>query len=157
MDWEAYKPGVLATVQARKAARLVLTGANYVGNEPGVVVRSWHKRVPDYWASLADIDIGLAPLTDHPFNLSKSFIKILEYSAAGIPWVASNVGPYYMPYLHGDAGFLADTPEEFSMYLNALIQDGAMRSRMGRAAREWAAEYTIERWAPAWAEVLAHG
>jgi glycosyltransferase involved in cell wall biosynthesis len=39
-------------------------------------------------------DIGLVPLNDTPFNRAKSYIKGLEYSAAGVPWIASRVGEY---------------------------------------------------------------
>lgn len=39
--------------------------------------------------SLYDLmDVGLVPLSDHPFNASKSWIKGLEYVAAGVPFVA---------------------------------------------------------------------
>jgi glycosyltransferase involved in cell wall biosynthesis len=39
-------------------------------------------------------DIGVVPLTDVPFNRAKSWIKGLEYAAAGIPFIASPVEPY---------------------------------------------------------------
>lgn len=39
-------------------------------------------------------DVGLAPLADTLFNTYKSDLKLLEYSAAGIPWLASDVPPY---------------------------------------------------------------
>ena len=41
-----------------------------------------------------DIDIGLVPLIDHPFNLSKTCRKFQEYSILSIPTVASPVGNY---------------------------------------------------------------
>ncbi|MFW6311524.1 MAG: hypothetical protein ACOC1K_04740 [Nanoarchaeota archaeon] len=41
-----------------------------------------------------NIDIGLAPLLDHDFNNSKSNIKALEYTAAGIPGIYSKMKPY---------------------------------------------------------------
>jgi glycosyltransferase involved in cell wall biosynthesis len=39
-------------------------------------------------------DVGLAPLADTLFNTYKSDLKLLEYSAAGIPWLASDAPPY---------------------------------------------------------------
>jgi len=39
-------------------------------------------------------DIGVAPLTDTPFNHAKSWIKPLEYAAAGIPFVMSKSPEY---------------------------------------------------------------
>lgn len=40
------------------------------------------------------VDIGIAPLEDNLFNACKSNIKMLEYTACGIPGVYSKVGPY---------------------------------------------------------------
>jgi glycosyltransferase involved in cell wall biosynthesis len=45
------------------------------------------------FASL-DIDIGLVPLIDHPFNWAKTCRKFQEYSIVGAPTVASPVGNY---------------------------------------------------------------
>ena len=41
-----------------------------------------------------DLDLGLAPLADTVFNASRSNIKLLSYTAAGISCVASDVAPY---------------------------------------------------------------
>jgi hypothetical protein len=43
---------------------------------------------------LMRFDIGVAPLTNNTFNRAKSWIKGLEYAAAGIPFLASPVEPY---------------------------------------------------------------
>jgi hypothetical protein len=48
----------------------------------------------DHPKGLHGIDIGLCPLVCNQFNLAKSFLKNLEYFAAGIVPVTSNVGPY---------------------------------------------------------------
>lgn len=49
---------------------------------------------PDKYASLLNFDIGLVPLTVIPFNRAKSNIKGLEYAAAGIPFIASEIDEY---------------------------------------------------------------
>ncbi len=41
-----------------------------------------------------DFDIGLAPASNKLFNRFKSELKILEYSAFGIPWLASDMNAY---------------------------------------------------------------
>lgn len=41
-----------------------------------------------------DPDFAICPLSAHPFNISKSPLKILELGALGIPVIASNYGPY---------------------------------------------------------------
>lgn len=45
------------------------------------------------FASL-DIDIGLVPLINHPFNLSKTCRKFQEYGVIGAAIICSNVGNY---------------------------------------------------------------
>lgn len=49
---------------------------------------------PEQYPSLLKMEIGVAPLSDTPFNHAKSDIKALEYSASGIPWVASDLPSY---------------------------------------------------------------
>jgi hypothetical protein len=39
-------------------------------------------------------DIGIAPLTDTPFNRARSDVKPKEYGAGGAAWLASPVTPY---------------------------------------------------------------
>jgi glycosyltransferase involved in cell wall biosynthesis len=41
-----------------------------------------------------DIDIGLVPLTDHPFNWAKTCRKFQEHSILTVPTIASPVGNY---------------------------------------------------------------
>jgi glycosyltransferase involved in cell wall biosynthesis len=56
----------------------------------------------------ATMDFALAPLVDTSFNLAKSDLKFLEYSAAKLPCMASDVGPYRGTIKHGETGLLVD-------------------------------------------------
>lgn len=56
----------------------------------------------------ATMDFAVAPLVDTPFNHAKSDLKFLEYAAAKLPCIASNVGPYAEVVKHGDTGLLAE-------------------------------------------------
>lgn len=49
-----------------------------------------HEKYPE----LMVMDIGIVPLTNMPFNRCKSDIKGLEYAAAGVPFIASNLDAY---------------------------------------------------------------
>lgn len=127
----------------RKLVQVHLIGTDYRRLLGAGRFTPWQPWVPNYYAGL-DFDIGLAPLADTPFNRSKSRIKALEYAALGIPVIASPVGEYPEFVRHGETGFLAHTPEDWARYLRLLIDDPKLRFRMGAAAREWAAEHTIQ-------------
>jgi hypothetical protein len=43
---------------------------------------------------LNGIHVGLVPLTRGPFNEAKSYLKGLEYAAAGIPFIATPTEEY---------------------------------------------------------------
>jgi len=104
---------------------------------------NWSQDVGEYYKKV-DFDIAIAPSADIPFNRSKTAIRALEMAALGIPIVASNRLPYSEFVIDGKTGFLVDTPDEWRDRLNELIHDPAMRVEMGAAAREQAAEHTIE-------------
>jgi len=68
-----------------------------------------------YYQSILDnlqLSAGLAPLQATHFNACKSNLKWLEYSALGIPTLASNVTPYKESITHGDTGYLVDNNPE---------------------------------------------
>jgi glycosyltransferase involved in cell wall biosynthesis len=45
-------------------------------------------------AAYSAMDVGLVPLNAIPFNRAKSAIKGLEYAAAGVPFIASDIDAY---------------------------------------------------------------
>lgn len=81
-------------------------------------------------------DIGLAPLKMHPFNLSKSNLRWLEYSACGIPTVASNIGHFAETIRNGENGYLCENADEWIQALSRLIEFSNYRRAMGDNARE---------------------
>ena len=48
----------------------------------------------DEYPLLMTMDVGIVPLRHTPFNQAKSYIKGLEYAAAGIPFVAQSIDAY---------------------------------------------------------------
>jgi glycosyltransferase involved in cell wall biosynthesis len=85
-----------------------------ITKDPG----SWHESLPiakrDYprfvrwFRRIAKLmDFAVAPLVETDFNRAKSAIKLLEYSAAGLPVIASNVSPYREEIENGVTGLLA--------------------------------------------------
>ena len=91
-------------------------------------------KYPQFLAS-QDLDIGMAPLVDNSFNRGKSNLRWLEYSALGIPTVASNVGHFASTIKDGVDGLLANDPAEFESNLRRLIEDRKYRRKLGREAQ----------------------
>lgn len=99
---------------------------------------------PKLFYRLIDYDIGICPLLDTEFARSKSPIKALEYSARGIPVIASDVEPYRNFIHDGVDGFLVKTDHEWLNRLETLANDEVLRIQMGLAAKQNARKYLIE-------------
>jgi glycosyltransferase involved in cell wall biosynthesis len=106
-----------------------------------------------YPAAMADFDVALAPAADTGFFRGKSDLRWLEAAAMGVPTIAD---PAVYPEIeHGVTGFHAETGEEMRDILAQLVDDQALRQRVGEAARAYVAEHRrIEIAAGRWAEVL---
>lgn len=97
---------------------------------------------------LLGLDLGLAPLADTEFNASRSNIKLLHYAAAGIPAIASDVGPY-----KDFPGVLSidNTAHDWKEATEAILEDGGVRERMLLDMRaEVSAKYTIGKMVHHW-------
>ena len=91
------------------------------------------------YPTLMTMDVGIAPLSHSPFNYAKSDIKLLEYSASGIPWVATDCPSYESLHKTWGLGRVAKRPKHWIQHLNAL-KDPEVRAKEGAALREavWA-------------------
>lgn len=139
-DLELLKDVIPVIIQGNPESRFVITCPQvpaFLKELPGVeVVEKWEEilKYPSYLASL-DFDIGLAPLVDNKFNRAKSNLRWLEYSALGIPCVASKVGHFAETVRHGKDGFLASNSGEFIKHIQSLISSVQLRKTIGSAAR----------------------
>jgi glycosyltransferase involved in cell wall biosynthesis len=99
-------------------------------------------------------DVGLAPLNDVPFNHAKSWIKAIEYAAAGIPFIASNLSEYKRLNQTYGLGHLASTPEEWQSHLNELLNT-QKRSGEGKRGHMIVKEnLDVRHMSAKWAQVL---
>jgi glycosyltransferase involved in cell wall biosynthesis len=73
-------------------------------------------------------DIGVAPLADTPFNRARSNIKLKEYAALGVPWLASPVGPY-LGLGEDQGGRLVEDDRWFEEVVS-LVAEGESRARL---------------------------
>jgi glycosyltransferase involved in cell wall biosynthesis len=114
----------------------------------------WTKSIEVYPAAMANFDLALAPATNSAFYRGKSDLRWLEASALGIPVIADPV--VYPSIEHGVTGLHVTTPAAAREAMLALIDDAALRARLGSAAHEYVREHrTSTAVAPQWTEAFA--
>lgn len=94
----------------------------------------------DEWPhALARLGVGIACLADTLFNSRKSWLKLAEMSAVGVPWVASARAEYRrFAQLNGGhaGGVLVDKPKHWYRELRRLVDDPARRAELSLAGRD---------------------
>lgn len=109
--------------------------------------------VGEWPAEVAKLGIGIAPLADTRFNACKSWLKPLELSALGVPWVASPRAEYERLHAHG-AGVLVDGTRRWYRELSRLRESAELRADRAGAGREVAETMRLRhhawRWLEAW-------
>lgn len=102
---------------------------------------------------IGGFDIGIAPLADLPVNWMRSDIKVKEYAASGVPWLASPIGPYEA-LGEAQGGRLVPADGWFDA-LSRLVDKHRERRRLARNAKKWAKHQTIDAVADRWEAVFA--
>ena len=106
-------------------------------------------------SDLHSFDIGLMPLPDNPWTQGKGGFKAIQYMGVGLPVVASPVGINTEIISDGVNGCLADSNDEWLGALTQLVEDAALRRRLGQAGRATvAAHYSTQVNGPRLLEVL---
>ncbi|MGE0132765.1 MAG: glycosyltransferase family 4 protein [Blastocatellales bacterium] len=104
---------------------------------------------------ISRFDIGIMPMPEDQWSRGKCALKALQCMAAGTPVVCSAIGANLEVISHGENGILADTPEEWIQNLEKLVDDPALRFRLGEAGRQTVEDrYSTERCARMFAEVV---
>jgi glycosyltransferase involved in cell wall biosynthesis len=102
-------------------------------------------------------DVGIAPLAGIPMSYARSDIKLKEYSAAGVPWLASKRGPYTS--LTPKCGGLLVEDDAWEAALLELVSSKWKRLQLRRCAERWARSQRIDkhvgRWEAVWQETAA--
>jgi glycosyltransferase involved in cell wall biosynthesis len=106
------------------------------------------------------LKVGIAPLADTRFNKAKSWLKPLEYSALGIPWVASPREEYMRLQKYG-GGLLADKTGKWVSSVKRLMDNESFYKEQSEKVKEIASQFTYEHrahyWAETWTSVIASG
>ncbi len=88
----------------------------------------------EYYASVANFDINIAPLESSVFNDAKSNIKYLEASIFKLPTIASPCDTFKSIIQNGKNGFIASNNEEWENALEKLILSKELRTTIGENA-----------------------
>ena len=84
-------------------------------------------------------DIGLAPMPETPFHACKHYNKFVEYAAAGVAGVYSDVAPYdRLRAFPGCAVLCRNEAEAWTDALRTLVKDRGAREETRRKAAECA-------------------
>jgi len=103
--------------------------------------------------TIAGFDLALAPIADVSFNRVRSNIKVKEYAAAGVPWLASPIGPY--KDLGAEQGGRLVPDHGWSQALDELVTDHDARATLAERAAAWGRTQTVEANVEAWEAVFA--
>jgi glycosyltransferase involved in cell wall biosynthesis len=90
---------------------------------------------PTELAAVARMSIGLMPLADNAWCSGKCSYKMLCYMAAGLPVVVTAAGMNREVLAMGEVGLSAACERDWVDALTALLDDEALRQRMGAAGR----------------------
>jgi hypothetical protein len=123
------------------------------GIDPALVSIHPMRAILEYPSLFDGFQIGLVPLTDIPFNHAKSTIKGLEYSAAGIPFVAAAT-PEYVRLADLGVGRVASTPDEWVKHCTDLLDPKVRKREAARNRALVSSEHTVRERAREWADVL---
>lgn len=142
----------LREVHRRTGARLTLVGTTNpsLGDLEAFIDRvPWSEEAQH--AELAGFDVGIAPVPDEPYERGKCGYKLLQYAAAGTPFVGSPVG------VNGQilAQLEMPAPEDRNDWADAILEllgrSAAARAALGRQAHEVTRRhYSHDAWLSRW-------
>lgn len=102
---------------------------------------------------MQNLNVGFVPLARNDFNEAKSYLKGLEYAAAGIPFIATPTEEYKLLAQSG-VGRLAETPGEWRDHAEELL-DADVRAEEAQRQRAIVKEkFDISRMGPSWVTAI---
>ena len=79
-------------------------------------------------------------MKDNDWTRGKCALKVIQYMAAGLPVISSDVGANRDVLTDGKTGYLVSDRESWITAAKSLYDSSELRDRMGSQAREVAAE-----------------
>jgi hypothetical protein len=100
----------------------------------------------------SQLDVGIAPIADIPFNRARSNVKVKEYAAGGAAWLASPIGPYAGMGEQQGGRLVAD--DRWYEELIRLVDKPKDRRKLAKRAAKWISGQTLTRHADVWERAL---
>jgi glycosyltransferase involved in cell wall biosynthesis len=144
-------------MERRPEVRVVTMGVKLDNLDPARY--EFHNYIPlhELMTHVRKFDIGIAPISDIPMSYARSDIKVKEYAACGVPWVASNRGSYARIEAKSAGGILVDD-DGWEETLVDLVASKFKRARQRRAAEKWGKSQHIDkhvgRWEAVWERAI---
>jgi glycosyltransferase involved in cell wall biosynthesis len=164
-DCKVSKPAIEAVLEAGGRLRVIADAAGAArewGIDPALVDSIPSQKLgPRYFQAIGALDLMLVGLRDTKFNHSKSFLKVLEAAARGVPAIAADNAPHRVLAKTGFPVTLASSPSEWydaAKVFATMPEDDrrAMANLVWLAVEEnWTIEGNAERWAAAWERAAA--
>jgi glycosyltransferase involved in cell wall biosynthesis len=148
-DWKLCYPGLCKIVEEYPDIKVLFGGflpqyykedlpADSVIYQPGVHYNRWPLVV-------RQVDIGLAPVTNDPFNLCKSAQKLLDYWSSARDWgrkrggcaVVASDHPIYRRVASKKNCILAKGTEGWYDAIKSLIEDSQLRATLAVNGYKW--------------------
>jgi glycosyltransferase involved in cell wall biosynthesis len=139
------------------SARLLFIGASadIASKFPGIDVEVVPWSEGSEAELIAQMDIGIMPLPDSPWEKGKCGYKLIQYMACGIPVIASPVGVNADIVGTSQCGLLAANAAEWEAALAQLLESTALRHQLGRAGRNAVENrYSLQVQAPVLARIF---
>ncbi|PIP13310.1 MAG: group 1 glycosyl transferase [bacterium (Candidatus Stahlbacteria) CG23_combo_of_CG06-09_8_20_14_all_40_9] len=114
---------------------LKIIGIPSVKSYPGVNIKSQKWLLNEEISDILSMDIGIMPLPNNKYTKGKCGVKLLQYMAAGLPAVTSQVGVGEEIITSGFNGFLANDKDSWYNSLKLLIENWRLRKDIGIMAR----------------------
>jgi tetratricopeptide (TPR) repeat protein len=134
-DMAEVAPALVAFVAEQPRVTLCLMCSDKIWSLFDALPNERKRRTPvgsidEYYAFVAQLDIGIAPNRDAGFNRARSDVKFLEYAGWGAVPVVQRLAPYLASVRHGENGFLFDSTAELMALLTGLVADASERQRV---------------------------
>ncbi len=102
---------------------------------------------------VSTFEVGIAPLSPAlEINHARSNVKLKEYAAVGVPWLASPIGPY--AGLGEKQGGRLVSDDGWFASLDALVGSDRARRKLGKRALKWGREQLLSRNIGQWERAL---